>query len=185
MQPGQRVVYEGGMVSLVGKAGVYVRDINGVAGMGIVTFDHDRRQRGIALSSLRLENDIMKNIKTTVLAAVKTLLKPLDADSAKEQAVRRLGVAAELVRLGEADKKKAKTELTTLGVITGGEQTGVVFDSERYVVTATTKAASSRLDQTILVGRLAAHLPVATINRIITESTVVNKAATSFAVETK
>jgi len=151
MQPGQRVVYEGGMVSLVGKAGVYVRDINGIAGMGIVTFDHDRRQRGIALSSLRLENDIMKNIKTTVLAATEKLLAILGADTPKEQAVRRLGVAAELVRIGEKEKKAAKDTLTRLGVITGGEQTGIVFDSERYVVTAT----------------------------------VVNKPATSFAVETK
>lgn len=126
------------------------------------------------------------NFKTMVQTAITTLLKPLDADSAKEQAVRRLGVAAEIVRLGEADKKKAKTELTKLGIITGDEQNGVVFDSARYVVTATTKAASSRLAQGLLASAMLAEgISMAKTRRIIATATITNKAATSFAVEAK
>jgi hypothetical protein len=128
----------------------------------------------------------LSNFKTTVQSAIAALLKPLDADSAKEQAVRRLGVASEIVRLGEADKKKAKTELTTLGIITGGEQNGVVFDSGRYVMTATTKAASSRLDAAALDTALDAEkISAAAKRRIIAAATVTSKAATSFSVETK
>lgn len=128
----------------------------------------------------------MKNFKTLVTDAVRNLLKPLDADSAKEQAVRRYGVAAELVRLGEADKKKAKKELIDLCVITGDAQSGVVFDSSRYVLTASTKAASTRLDETALRGALEAErLSGAAIARILSASRVTSKAPVSYSVESK
>ena len=126
------------------------------------------------------------NFKTLVQTAVANLLKPLDADSAKEQAVRRLGVAAEIVRLGEADKKKAKDELKKLGIITGAEQTGVVFDSPRYVVTATTKAASTRVDESLIDGALRAEgISGMAILRIRKAIMVQTKAPVSFSVETK
>lgn len=186
---GSRITYEGGLPSLVGKAGVITRfnvsrtDRDQCA----VSFFHDGRERVVNIKNLVPYGvNTMKNIKSTVLTAVQALLKPLDADSAKEQAVRRLGVGSELVRLGEADKKKAKAELTTLGIITGGEQNGVVFDSPRYVVTATTKAASTGLDATALRSALEAEkLSGAAITRILSGATVTRKAATSFAVETK
>lgn len=186
---GSRIVYEGPLVFLVGKRGLVVRfQRQGT----LVIFDYDMRARVVDVRHLTPEkryNTMSKlvNFKTMVQSAITTLLKPLDADSAKEQAVRRLGVAAEIVRLGEADKKKAKTELTKLGIITGGEQNGVVFDSTRYVVTATTKAPGTRLDADALTRALAAEpgLSDAARRRIIAASTVENKAATSFAVEAK
>lgn len=186
---GSRCVYEGGLASLVGKNCVIV-DVNRHRrtnrNLVLAHFAYDHRDRVVDIRNLVPEGHAVKNIKTTVLAAVKTLLTKQDADSEKEQAVRRLGVAAELVRLGEADKKKAKTELTTLGIITGGVQDGVVFDSPRYVMTATTKAASSRLDATELAAVLERELPsAAQRRRILAAATVTSKAATSFSVETK
>ena len=187
---GDRVVYVGAVPSLTGKAGRLSRPMgeNGANHpIGAVIFDHDGRERVVEMRNLSHEGvNPMKNIKSAVGDAVRALLKPLDADSAKEQAGRRLGVASELVRLGEADKKKAKTELTTLGVITGGEQNGIVFDSPRYVVTATTKAASSRIEAGALTAALRnEYLSEAMQRRIIAAATVSNKAATSFTVESK
>ena len=128
----------------------------------------------------------LKNIKTLVLDAASKLLAPLDADSAKEQAVRQLGVSSEMVRLGEASKKKAKATLTTLGIITGEPQTGVIFDSERYVVTASTKAASTRLDQAKLEAALTNEgLSGAMRARILAAALVESKAAVSFDVQSK
>lgn len=186
---GSDCVYEGGLTSLVGKTCTITRmqvrggDRHTIAAL----FHYDGRERIVDIRHLAPKGSHMKNIKATVLTAVQALLKPLDADSAKEQAVRRLGVASELVRLGESDKKKAKTELTTLGIITGEEQNGVVFDSPRYVMTATTKAASSRLDAAALQAALEAEpgVSAAAARRIVAAATVTNKAATSFSVETK
>lgn len=185
---GSDCVYEGGLASLVGKTCTITKMAVPRQPRHIVLarFDHDRRERVVDIRNLAPKGSAMKNIKTAVGTAVRALLAPLDADSAKEQAVRRLGVASELVRLGEADKKKAKTELTTLGIITGGEQNGVVFDSPRYVVTATTKAASTGLDATALRAALEAEkLSGAAITRILAGATVTRKAATSFSVESK
>lgn len=196
---GSDCVYEGGLASLVGKTCTITKLAAprrplaydwGIAPpnkhLVLARFDYDARERVVDIRHLAPKGSAMKNIKTAVGTAVRALLAPLDADSAKEQAVRRLGVASELVRLGEADKKKAKTELTTLGIITGGEQTGVVFDSPRYVVTATTKAASTGLDATALRAALEAEkLSGAAITRILAGATVTRKAATSFSVESK
>lgn len=189
--------YEGALASLVGQqcritkisAPLPKRLQNG-APKCLALFLHDRRERVVELRNLIPVGETpmskLVNFKTMVQTAIANLLKPLDADSAKEQAVRRLGVASEIVRLGEADKKKAKAELTKLGIITGGEQNGVVFDSARYVVTATTKAASSRLDAAALDAALDAEgLSGAMKRRIIAAATITNKAATSFAVEAK
>jgi hypothetical protein len=186
---GSRCVYGGGLASLVGKSCV-ITNVNhrprSSRDMVLARFDYDGRERVVDIRQLLPEEYAMKNIKTTVLAAVKILLAKQDADSEKEQAVRQLGVAAELVRLGEADKKKAKTELTKLGIITGQPQDGVVFDSPRYVMTATTKAASSRITGDALSAALAAEgLSEAMKRRIVAASTVESKAATSFSVETK
>ena len=128
----------------------------------------------------------MKNFKTLVIDAVAKLLTPLDADSAKEQAVRRLGIAAQLASAGEKDKKAAKEQLKKLGVITGEEQTGVIFDSARYIVTATTKAASTRLDASKLAAALVAEgLSSAMQRRIVAASEAENKAPVSFEVTQK
>jgi hypothetical protein len=94
------------------------------------------------------------------------------------------------VRLGEADKKKAKKSLEDLGVIVPGSytpgETKVVFDSPNYVMTATTKAPGSRLDAEKLNVALAQeNISQAARRRIIAASTVENAPATSFAVEAK
>jgi len=132
----------------------------------------------------------MANFKTTVKAAVTTLLAAVKGETSKEAAVRTLGVASELVRLGEADKKKAKKSLEDLGVIVPGSytpgETKVVFDSPNYVMTATTKAPGSRLDAEKLNVALAQeNISQAARRRIIAASTVENAPATSFAVEAK
>jgi hypothetical protein len=185
---GSRVVYDGVLGTLAGKKGI-ITSMQRVPRC-VVRFDYDRRERVVDIRNLTPEGAYpmsrITNFKTTVQTAIVALLKPLDADSAKEQAVRKLGVAAELVRLGEADKKRAKTELTKLGIITGEPQTGVVFDSPRYVVTATTKAASTRLDQSALEAALTKEgLSGAMRQRILAASMVENKAPVSFSVETK
>jgi hypothetical protein len=185
---GSDCVYEGGMTSLVGKTCTITKMAiaRQPRNMVLARFDYDARERVVDIRNLAPKGTTMKNIKTLVSAAVTALLKPQDRDSAKEQAVRRLGIAAELVRLGEADKKKAKTELTKLGIITGGEQTGVVFDSPSYVVTATTKAASSRIDAALIDEALVREgVSAAGRRRFLAAVTVASKAATSFAVETK
>ena len=188
---GSDCVYEGSLSSLVGKTCTITRFARGGdRHMVIAFFDHDRRERVVDIRRLTPKKEYtmskLANFKTLVQTAVANLLKPLDADSAKEQAVRRLGVAAEIVRLGEADKKKAKDALKKLGIITGAEQTGVVFDSPRYVVTATTKAASTRVDESLIDGALRAEgISGMAILRIRKAIMVQTKAPVSFAVETK
>ena len=192
LMQGSRGTYEGGLSSLVGKTCIITnmnpgRRFNVDRNLVVARFNYDGRERVVDIRHITPEGaQTMQNIKTAVGTAVRALLKPLDADSAKEQAVRRLGVAAELVRLGEADKKKAKTELTTLGIITGDAQDGVIFDSSRYVVTATTKAASSRVDAALIDAALIAEgVSAAGRRRFLAAVTVTSKAATSFAVESK
>jgi hypothetical protein len=190
MMRGSDCVYTGPSSTLSGKActitKMQVKTRSSDRNLILARFDYDGRERVVDIRNLTPKGHAMKNFKTLVKAALDTLLKPLDADSAKEQAVRKLGVAAELVRTGEAEKKKAKTELTKLGIITGDVQNGVVFDSDRYVVTATTKAASTRLEAGALTAALANEgLSQAMQRRIIAAATIENKAATSFTVESK
>lgn len=190
LMAGSDCVYKGGIPSLVGKTCTITRlprSLRQNKHTVVARFDYDARERVVDIRSLfPVGYDDMKNIKTLVKAAIDTLLKVQDADSVKEQAVRKLGVSAEIVRMGEAAKKKAKAELTALGIITGDVQDGVVFDSPRYVVTATTKAPSSRLDPAALRAALDnERLSQAAITRILSAATIENKAATSFAVESK
>jgi len=191
---GSDCVYEGGLASLVGKTCTITKLTSPRRGSAnkhlvLARFDYDARERVVDIRNLAPKGSPMSklaNFKTLVSTAITALLKPLDADSAKEQAVRKLGVAAEIVRMGEAAKKKAKTELTTLGIITGDVQNGVVFDSPRYVVTATTKAASSRIDAALIEDALVREgVSAAGRRRFISAVTVESKAATSFAVESK
>ena len=194
---GERVVYVGPLPSLSGRAGRLVGWRNKAHGslvtdkMGDIIFDHDsNRTRVVELKNLVSEKEYnmskLTNFKVTVQTAIANLLKPLDADSAKEQAVRRLGVAAEITKLGEADKKKAKTELTKLGIITGEPQFGVVFDSARYTMTASTIAASKRLDGQALATALTNEgISYAKAQRIIDAAMVESKAPVSFTVEVK
>lgn len=132
----------------------------------------------------------MPNFKTAVKAAVDKLLAVVRGETSKEAAVRTLGIASELVRLGEAKKKAAKKALEELGVIVPGSytpgETVTVFDSPNYVMTATTKAPGSRLDAEKLNIALAQeNISQAARRRIIAASTVENSPATSFAVEAK
>lgn len=114
---------------------------------------------------------------------------PRDA-SPKDAAVRKLGVASEFVRLGEAAKKAAKKTLTDLGVIQPGTyvpgETVTVFDSSSYTVTAKTNEPGSTLDETLLRVALAKEkLSGAAIARILAASRKEKAAATSFTVEEK
>jgi hypothetical protein len=128
----------------------------------------------------------MKNIKALVSDAVAALFKVLDADSEKEQAVRRLGIASELASKGEAEKKKAKADLTKLGILTGGAQDGIIFDSARYQITAATSAASSRLDPDLLNAALDAEkLSAAAKRRILEASSKETKGAVRLTVISK
>jgi hypothetical protein len=184
-QLNERVRYTGPLSSLVGKEGHLLRLRDGQR--ADIRFDHDGlRERVVELSNLTRVENTMKNFKTMVTEAVTKLLAVLSTDSAKEQAVRKLGVAQELCRVGDNAKKAAKTQLTQLGIITGGVQNGVVFDSPNYVMTAKTNAASTRFDQAAVeTAMIAAGVSAAKRRDIIAAGTVENKAATSFTVEVK
>lgn len=126
----------------------------------------------------------MANFKTLVKTAITALLTVNPKESGKDQAVRRFGVASEIVKLGEADKKKAKAELEALGLTT--KEAGIVFDSPLYLMTATVRAASSRLDAGKLdIAMAQEQLSLAMRRRIIAASTVENAAAVSYVVEQK
>lgn len=132
----------------------------------------------------------MSNYKTEVKTKFDDLVKSPADTSPKDAAVRKLGVASEFVRLGEAAKKKAKTELTDLGVIQPGTyvpgENVTIFDSASFVVTAKTNEPGSTLDETLLREALAKEkLSGAAIARILGASRKQKAAATSFAVESK
>jgi len=190
LQVGDRVVYVGALSSLVGRAGRLAGYRVRGSDRCYVFFDRDdpARERVVDKSNIISEQEYhdMKNFKTAVKTALDALLKPLDADSGKEQAVRRLGVASELVKRGESDKKAAKKELKDLGIISDTEEAGTVFDSDRYIMTASVRAASSRLDAAALDKALEAErISSAARRRIVAAATVTNKAAVSYTVETK
>jgi hypothetical protein len=132
----------------------------------------------------------MTNFKTTVKSAVDKLLAVVRGESSKEAAVRTLGIASELCRLGDAKKKAAKKTLEELGVISPGTytpgETITVFDSSNYLMQATTKAPGSRLDAEKLNVALAQeNISQAARRRIVSAATVDNAPATSFTVEAK
>lgn len=197
---GSDCVYEGGLTSLVGKTCTILKMSAprqplaydwGIAPhnkhLVIARFDYDGRERVVDIRHLTPEGaSTVKNFKTAIKTALDALLKPLDADSTKEQAVRRLGVASELATKGEAEKKKAKTDLKALGIIVDDQEAGTVFDSDRYVMVATVKAASSRLDAGALDAALdAERISAAAKRRILAAATITNKAAVSYKVESK
>lgn len=128
------------------------------------------------------------NFKTIVADAVAKLFAPLTGDSPKEAAIRKLGIASELASKGESAKKKAKTELKALGLVAEEYKPGteVLFDSDRYRLSAVTNEPASRIDQTLLVAEMQKQgLSFAKATKVVADSTVKNKPATSLKVEGK
>lgn len=125
----------------------------------------------------------------TVVAAITDLFKPRGLNG-KDEAVRAYGIAKALISKAEAEKKKAKNLLVGFGIIDDTARAPgkeVVYESNAYIVTADTKAGSSRIDPALLHKALDAEpaLSSAGRRRILEAATVDIKPATSFRVDEK
>jgi hypothetical protein len=197
IQINERVVYDGLLQSLNGKAGHFLRPAQTYLARphGLVRFDYDGRERVVKMSNLVPEqeyNDMsrLKNFKTIVADAFTKLIEPVSTDSPKEVAVRKLGVAYELVRLAEDAKKRAKKALADVGIdVTKDFAPGtseVVFDSERYVMTAVTNAGSERLSEDALRVELTKlGYGSSVIAQIVANSKAPTKPSTSLKIDAK
>jgi len=88
----------------------------------------------------------MPNFKNTVKNAVASIGNAVPAMNPKDEAVRRLGVAAELESIGRKDKDKAKKELKGLGLLKDAYLRGTsetLYESERFTLVAETNAESA------------------------------------------
>jgi hypothetical protein len=161
--------------------------------MAVVRFDDDFRERVTKSTNLVPAKDYTmarQNFKTLISAAFAKLIAPLAADSPKENAVRKLGVAKELESLARKAADDAKKALAAVGIDVSRafapSTTEVVFDSEHYTLTAVTNAGSQRLDQTALSQAMVREgLSTAKAARIINSAMQPVKPSTSLKVEAK
>lgn len=122
------------------------------------------------------------NIKILIKEFVQNLLPPKTVVDEKEKAVFDLGVGNAMASDGDKLKKDAKARLVELGVITGA--TGQLYEGKAYVLSASQRAGSSRLDAAKLEEALRAEkLSDAARRRILDGATVLTAPAMVLSVE--
>jgi len=107
----------------------------------------------------------------------------------KDQAVKRLGVSAELESIGRKGKDKAKTELKGLGILQDSYEAGfdrVIYDSEKFSLSASASEPALTLKEDCLRAALQREkLSGSAVARIIEGAYGTNKAAVRLKVEAK
>jgi hypothetical protein len=189
VQTNDRVRYVGPLKTLQGQLAVVV-DSSVLADPTLVTvmFEGTNNKRVVSHNNLELEKKSVSNFKRNIAAILAGVIQAISTESAKDQAARRYGIAAQLASFGEAEKKKAKNALKGLGILADSYPVGsqMIYDSNTYTITADTSAPSSRLDGTALAAALTKEkLPLAQVRRIVAAATIPTKAATSLKVVQK
>lgn len=173
-----------------GRRGTVVRSFDGSAGPGfMVQLDDDSAgPRYFTTTSLELETPYMTTIVQRVTAAISGFFaagQPISAN----QAARELVAATKLASEGESKKKRAKKALTDLNLLLPEYRPGTVriFEDTEFQIDAVTKEPGQRLDEPTLLAKMRSigGLSNATAQRIMVESRLDNKAATSVVVTEK
>lgn len=182
-----RVRYTGPLKSLSGATGNFIRMYGNSTSQAVVSFLNDHTpERVVMIHNLELENPTMKNFKALVSAALASF--DVDGLNPKDDAARRLGVAYELASAGEKAKKAAKKTLKGLGLLADAYPTGteVIYDSEKFKITADTKEPASVIKVECLQAELQRRgMSGAIIAQIIAASYGTNKPATTLVVVQK
>lgn len=181
-----RVRFIGELRSLKDRTGTVVRSVRilPTAEALLVRFDHDGQERVVYSNNLELIK--MPNFKSLIA----TTLSSFDVAglNPKDEAARRLGIAYELASAGEKAKKAAKKSLKGLGLLADAYPTGseVIYDSEKYQITADTKEPASVIKVECLQAELQRRgMSGAVIAQIVAASYGTNKPATTLVVVEK
>jgi hypothetical protein len=122
------------------------------------------------------------NLKILIKEFIQNTLPPKKVVDEKEKAVFNLGLGNAMASDGDKLKKDAKAQLVALGVLTG--ETGKLYEGKSYVLSASQRAGSTRLDAASLEEALRAEkISDAARRRILDGATVTTAPAVVLSVE--